>query len=102
MNAYGRRQERRRQGLKREIRFVHRPAWLAATTDDERLAWRRRYGAMAHLMPETWEYMGLGACDWCHEVSDADYLTSNSDENTIPGTLGGGESICESCRDGAS
>ena len=102
MNAYQRRQEARRQQLKKEIRFIHRPAWLAATTDYERSVWRRRYGAIAHLMPETWECMGLAACAWCHEVVDEDCLTSNSDEDTIPGTLGGGEPVCESCRDGAS
>ena len=41
-------------------------------------------------------------CEWCGEWVGEDDITHNSDESTIPGTLGGGEYICESCRDGAS
>ncbi len=44
----------------------------------------------------------MGQCEWCLEWVDENDLSSNSDENTVPGTLGGGESLCESCRDGAS
>jgi len=50
----------------------------------------------------TLEENGLGRCAWCKETVDEDELSSNSDENVIPGTLGGGELVCECCRDGAS
>jgi hypothetical protein len=50
----------------------------------------------------TLEEQGLCRCDWCHEVVSEDEGGSNSDEATIPGTLGSGDWVCNGCRDGAS
>lgn len=56
MNARQRRTDKRMRSLKKQIRFIHRPAWQACTNDYERSVWMRRYGALSSVMPEIRAY----------------------------------------------